>query len=99
MSGLIEIGVLDLVLATMFIVALGPEKQSPAEEKKPDYTSRVPQYTFAETPDERIRWLSTPRTTGPGTSPHTTRRRRGIPKALSEANDKKPGFRKKAGLL
>jgi len=56
---------LSLAIATAFLVGLGPDKwslaeeKSPVEEKEPDYTSRVPKYTFADTLKEQEAQLKT----------------------------------------
>jgi beta-fructofuranosidase len=50
---------LTLVLAMDLLVGLGPVRVSLAEEKQPDYTSRVPQYTFADTLEEQEAQLKT----------------------------------------
>jgi len=43
----------SLVIVTMLLVGLGSERRSFAEEEKPDYTSRAPRYTFADTLQEQ----------------------------------------------
>ena len=56
---------LSLAIAASFMIGLGPEKRSvaeeksPVEEKEPDYTSRVPKYTFADTLEEQEAQLKT----------------------------------------
>ncbi|NQT11197.1 MAG: fructan beta-fructosidase, partial [Planctomycetes bacterium] len=48
-----------MAVATLFVVGLAPGRQSPAQEKVPDYTSRVPQFTFADTLEEQEAQLET----------------------------------------
>ncbi|MHC4177068.1 MAG: glycoside hydrolase family 32 protein [Planctomycetota bacterium] len=50
---------LSVAVATVFITGSGPVKRSSAAEKQPDYTSRVPKYTFADTLAEQEAQLKT----------------------------------------
>ena len=49
----------SMAVATLFVIGLAPGRQSPAQEKAPDYTSRVPQFTFANTLEEQEAQLAT----------------------------------------
>ena len=48
-----------LAIATMCTIVLGGEKRSKLEKNQPDYTSRVPKYTFADTLEEQEAQLKT----------------------------------------
>ena len=48
-----------VAIATMCMIGLGAEKKSKIEKKQPDYTSRVPKYTFADTLEKQEEQLKT----------------------------------------
>ena len=50
---------LTAAVSTIFITGFAPGKRALADQKQPDYTSRVPKFTFADTLEEQEAQLRT----------------------------------------